>query len=163
MANNNSFVRGKACVALKLFLCLSIFSATETSASEKTGLSAIRNLDYTIILCDDLDVMRDFYTKVLRFRIDHETTGAWVALQVGSSFLTLRPRNRSYDGPSVPKQTASLQLAFRVPPKDVDRAFETLKSEGVAILDPPKDQHWGHRTLFFADPENNVIEIYADI
>jgi catechol 2,3-dioxygenase-like lactoylglutathione lyase family enzyme len=28
---------------------------------------------------------------------------------------------------------------------------------------PPTDQPWGHRTLFFRDPDGNVLEIYADI
>ncbi len=131
--------------------------------SKKAGFETIRNLDYTIILCDDLTAMREFYTSVLGFEIDHETPGAWVALRVGSSLLTLRPRNRPYDGPKPPKESASLQLAFRVPPKDVDQAHATLVRIGIPVIDPPKDQPWGHRTLFFADPEHNVIEIYADI
>ncbi len=130
---------------------------------QKTGFDAIRNLDYTIILCDDVNAMREFYTTVLEFNVNHETPGAWVALQVGSSLLTLRPRNRPYDGPKPPMQSASMQLAFRVPPQDVDRAYETLKRLGIAVIEPPEDQPWGHRTLFFSDPEHNVIEIYADI
>ena len=137
--------------------------ASADTPLQKTGFDAIRNLDYTIILCDDVNTMRDFYTKVLEFKVNHETPGAWVALQVGSSLLTLRPRNRPYDGSKPPKQSASLQLAFRVPPQDVDRAHETLKRLGISIIEPPTDQPWGHRTLFFADPEHNVIEIYADI
>lgn len=130
---------------------------------KRTGFDAIRNLDYTIILCDDVRVMRDFYTSVLQFKVDHETPGAWVALRVGSSLLTLRPRNRPYDGPKSPEKSASLQLAFRVPPQDVDRAYETLKRLGISVIEPPANQPWGHRTLFFADPEYNVVEIYADI
>ena len=38
-----------------------------------------------------------------------------------------------------------------------------LQARGVEILEPPASQSWGHRTLFFRDPENNVLEIYADI
>jgi hypothetical protein len=33
----------------------------------------------------------------------------------------------------------------------------------VTILAPPADQRRGHRTLFFADPEQNVVESYADL
>ena len=50
-----------------------------------TGLRAIRNLDYAILLCDDLATVRSFYTDILGFRVHHEIPEFWVALQVGSS------------------------------------------------------------------------------
>ena len=84
----------------------------------RTGLGAIRNLDYTILLCDNLDAMKAFYVERLGFEIHHEIPGFWVALQIGASLLTLRPRGRPYDGPSPPISSASVQLAFRVPPSD---------------------------------------------
>lgn len=31
------------------------------------------------------------------------------------------------------------------------------------MVEKPTNQDWPHRTLFFRDPENNIIEIYADI
>jgi catechol 2,3-dioxygenase-like lactoylglutathione lyase family enzyme len=34
---------------------------------------------------------------------------------------------------------------------------------GVTIIGGPADlPQWRHRTLFFRDPEDNVIEIYAE-
>jgi lactoylglutathione lyase len=38
-----------------------------------------------------------------------------------------------------------------------------LLERGVKILAGPADQPWGHRTLFFRDPDGNVLEIYAEI
>ena len=52
---------------------------------------------------------------------------------------------------------------FRVAPGEVDECAEALRAAGVAILRPPTDQPWGHRTLFFRDPDGNIVEIYADI
>ena len=34
---------------------------------------------------------------------------------------------------------------------------------GVEIADPPVDQLRGHRTVYFFDPEGNLLEIYAEI
>lgn len=130
---------------------------------DRSGFAAIRNLDYTIILCDDVAAMRTFYTEILGFGVHHEVEHAWIALRVGASLLVLRPRNRPYDGPPIPLESAAIQLAFRVPPADVHQAHQTLINNGIPVIDEPTDQVWGHRTLFFADPENNVIEIYADI
>lgn len=123
-------------------------------------LNRIRHLDYVILLCDDLPKMRQFYHEVMGFPFyrDWET---WVEMRVGSVLLTLRQRGRPYDGPPAPG--ASVQLAFRVTPEEVQGCYEELKAKGVRILDPVTDHEWGHRTLFFADPEGNVLEIYADI
>lgn len=38
-----------------------------------------------------------------------------------------------------------------------------LTERGVTIISGPTDQPWGHRTLFFRDPDGNVLEIYAEI
>lgn len=86
----------------------------------------------------------------------------WIELTIGSSLLTLRERGRKYDG-NGNTGSASIQLAFRVTSDQVDRCYEELKSAGVPILEPPKEQEWGHKTLFFRDPEHNILEIYADI
>jgi catechol 2,3-dioxygenase-like lactoylglutathione lyase family enzyme len=129
-----------------------------------TGVGAIRNLDYTVLLCDDLAAMRRFYTEVMGFSVHHEVPETWIALQVGASLLTLRPRGqRPYDGARPAPGAACVQLAFRVPPGDVETAAAQLAGHGVEILEPVTDQPFGHRTLFFADHEHNIIEIYAEI
>lgn len=126
------------------------------------GLASIRQLDYAILLCRDIAGMADFYSGIMGFSVI-EASPDWVVFKTGSTVLTLRPRGRSYDGEGPPAGSASVQLAFRVAPANVDICHDELVGEGVTILDQPKDQPWGHRTLFFADPEHNVLEIYADI
>jgi catechol 2,3-dioxygenase-like lactoylglutathione lyase family enzyme len=126
-------------------------------------LKAIRHLDYVVLICADVERMRRFYEDVLGFPLNRELGPSWIELRIGSSILALRPRDRPYDGPAPAAATASVQLAFRVPPADVDACHAELAAQGVPILDPPADQPWGHRTLFFTDPEHNVVEIYADI
>ncbi|MEO6623734.1 MAG: VOC family protein [Burkholderiaceae bacterium] len=38
-----------------------------------------------------------------------------------------------------------------------------LAERGVQIMSELTDQAFGHRTLFFRDPDGNVLEIYAEI
>jgi lactoylglutathione lyase len=61
-------------------------------------------------------------------------------------------------------QMAAVQLAFRVPPPEIDACHAELVAGGVEMLGPPRDiAAWRHRALFFRDPEGNVIEIYAEV
>ena len=131
-------------------------------------LKSIRNLDYVVLLCNDLGPMKDFYHRVMGFPI-HLEAGAWVEMRVGSLLLTLSTRDRPFVGPALPKGTAAVQLAFRVTPNEVQSCYEELVAARVEIVQPPQtiDQrvwtYWKHRTLFFKDPEGNLLEIYAEI
>lgn len=128
------------------------------------GIKSIREIDYVILLCKDMDGSRTFYRDVMQFPLEEDQKD-WVRFRVGSGFLTLRPRGQWlgwHDGAAV-TGSASVQLAFRVAPGEVDECHSELVEKGVEILDPPQDQTFGHRTLFFRDPEGNVLEIYAEL
>jgi glyoxylase I family protein len=127
-----------------------------------SGINAIRSIDYVIVLCDDLEKMKRFYIDVFNFCIEEETDH-WIAFRVGTLFLGLRPRGRPYDGSKIPNMSAAIQLSFRVPPADVDLAYQALKTKNIDVIESPTNQDWPHRTLFFSDPENNILEIFADI
>ena len=118
-------------------------------------------LDYVILLCEDIASMKAFYHDVLGFPIERDWED-WVEMRAGAVLLTLRKRGRPYDGPSL-RDTAGVQLAFRVTPPEVGAWYDELLQKQVEILEPPRDWDYGHRTLFFKDPEGNILEIYADI
>jgi catechol 2,3-dioxygenase-like lactoylglutathione lyase family enzyme len=121
----------------------------------------LHSLDYVILLCEDLTVMKSFYHEVLGFPIERDWED-WIELRAGMVMLTLRRRGRPYDGPGL-RGAAGVQLAFRVEPHEVDEWHAHLLRKQVEILEPPRDQEYGHRTLFFKDPEGHILEIYANI
>jgi catechol 2,3-dioxygenase-like lactoylglutathione lyase family enzyme len=125
-------------------------------------LGNVRQLDYVIVLCDDLPRMKAFYRDLFDFRVRVETPTV-LAMEAGSVTLCLRQRTRPYDGRSAGPASPGVQIAFRVPPGDVNSCHEELRQKGVTVLDPPTDQEWGHRTVYFSDPEGNILEIYAEI
>lgn len=125
-------------------------------------LAPVQQLTYTIVLCDDLDRMKAFYRGLLPFEVDSEHDTSFT-LRAGSVLLGLRQRTRDYDGVGARRESPGLQLAFRVLPDEVNTCHEALVAAGVKILDPPTDQPRGHRTVYFADPEGNILEVYAEI
>lgn len=128
-----------------------------------SAFRAIRAIDYTVILARDWDVMRQFYEEVLGFPLLRELSQGWIEFQIGSNTLALaRPQRLTSDQPT-PPGSAALQLAFKVGRDDVDRCAAELTEKGVALLEQPRDQAFGHRTLFFRDPDGNLLEIFAEI
>lgn len=127
------------------------------------ALGRIRAVDYTIIHVRDMAAMRRFYQEVMRFPVEREMGADWIEHRIGANILTLARPHLTKDDPPTPKGSASLQLAFRVAPPDVSRCEEELRAANVAIISPATDQPWGHRTLFFRDPDGNLLEIYADL
>jgi glyoxylase I family protein len=97
------------------------------------GLKSIRNLDYTVLACADLARTRDFYRDVMHFAIDVEREN-WVQFRVGGVILALRPQLETDDS-SAPY--TNLQLAFRVPPAEIDACHAELIAAGVPIARGP--------------------------
>jgi catechol 2,3-dioxygenase-like lactoylglutathione lyase family enzyme len=128
-----------------------------------SALQAIRAIDYTVIFVRDMAAMRRFYKDVLGFPLLRELSPAWIEYRVGDNTLALaRPRLTAADAPT-PNGSASLQLAFRVSAPEVDQCADELERRGVTLLSPPTDQVFGHRTLFFRDPDGNLLEVFAEI
>ena len=128
------------------------------------GIEAIQRIDYVILPCRDFQAMRGFYLNIMRFTLE-EDRETWAKFRVGSRFLTLRPRGpwlAWHDG-DLPPGSVCVQVAFRVAYDEVDKCHEELVHEGVEVVDPPRDQDFGHRTLFFKDPNGNVLEIFAEL
>ena len=132
-------------------------------------LKSIRNLDYVVLLCHDLPLMKHFYHHIMGFPIYLETD-SWIEMRVGAVLLTLSKRDRRpFIGSPIPEESAAVQLAFRVTPGEVQSCYEELKAKHVEIVQPPQMidrsawKYWKHRTLFFKDPEGNLLEIYAEV
>jgi catechol 2,3-dioxygenase-like lactoylglutathione lyase family enzyme len=131
--------------------------------SSGSAFQAIRAIDYTVIFVRDIDAMRRFYEDVLGFGLLRELSPGWIEYRVGENTLALaKPRLTAADVPT-PSGSASLQLAFKVSAAEVDQCADELVRQGVSLLSPPTDQAFGHRTMFFRDPDGNLLEVFAEI
>ena len=118
----------------------------------------------TIVFARDLSAMRRFYGETLGFALQRELSASWIEYRIGSNTLALTVRgNGLFDDLPPPPGALSLQLAFRVAPGEVFACAEALAAAGVALLLKPTDQPWGHRTLFFRDPDGNIVNFFAPV
>ena len=52
-------------------------------------------------------------------------------------------------------------LEFEV--DDVDAEYERLKQKDVPIVKPPTTQPWGWRSVWFRDPDGNIVNFCANM
>jgi len=125
-------------------------------------LQAVKELSYVILLVDDLDKMKEFYLALFPFEVRGDgDTG--LGFNTGKTLFSLRKRTRDYDGKGPRLDAPGVQLAFLVEPAQVDECHKALLEHGAKIVEAPTDQPRGHRTLYFYDPEHNLLEVYAEI
>lgn len=137
--------------------------AVANQRNSGSAFQAIRAIDYTVIFVRDLAAMRRFYEDILGFSLLRELSPGWIEYRVGGNTLALaKPSLTASDVPT-PDGSAALQLAFKVSAPEVDRCADELVRQGVNLLSPPTDRAFGHRTLFFRDPDGNLLEVFADI
>jgi catechol 2,3-dioxygenase-like lactoylglutathione lyase family enzyme len=136
---------------------------SESTADSDSAFRSIRAIDYTVVFVRDMPAMRRFYENVLGFLLIRELSPNWIEYRVGGNTLALaRPSLTAADAPT-PTGSAALQMAFKVSAAEVDRCAAELVQRGVALLSPPTDRTFGHRTLFFRDPDGNLLEVFAEI
>ena len=128
-----------------------------------SALSQIRQIDYTVIFARDMKAMRHFYETVMEFPLLRTLSERWIEYRVGSTTLALTTHGGRFDDTPPPQGVLSLQLAFRVLPQTVAECAAALEAKGITLVAPLTDHPFGHRTIFFRDPDGNVLEIYAEI
>ena len=126
-------------------------------------LSQIRQIDYTAIYARDLPAMRHFYETVMEFPLQRVLSEHWIEYRVGANTLALTTHSPRFGGTPAAAGDLSLQLAFRVAPPVVAQCAAALEAKGVALIAKLTDHPFGHRTIFFRDPDGNVLEIYAEL
>jgi lactoylglutathione lyase len=128
-----------------------------------TALAHIRQIDYTVIFTRNMCAMREFYESVMEFPVGRTLGEAWIEYRVGSNVLALTAYGNLFSDTPPPPGALSLQMAFRVPPPMVQECAAAFEANGIRPVLPVTDQPWGHRTVFFRDPDGNVLEIFAEI
>ena len=120
----------------------------------------------TGLFVNDLETMVAFYRDVMGMKVDWDG-GPYAALYSGKTQLMLYGRKdfetltaRTYAYPD--GLNGTLELAFDVGEvSGVDAEYARAVAAGAKPVFPPTDEPWGQRTCYVADPDGNLIEIYA--
>lgn len=126
------------------------------------------NIALITILADDAPALARFYQEALGFSVKQDS-GAYIELEspnVRFSICTRAVMFGATDHVSYQTRRAgqAFELAFPVAtPAEVDHAYAEILAKGATPIKPPADMPWNQRTAFFADPEGNIHELFADL
>jgi catechol 2,3-dioxygenase-like lactoylglutathione lyase family enzyme len=112
------------------------------------------------LITKNVPALTEFYTKVLGIEAEGndvhaelKTEGA--ALSIFSVAGMERMAENSMEGAG----NGSFTIAFRV--RDVDTEYERLKELNVEFVKLPTTHPWGQRSLWFRDPDNNIVDFMS--
>lgn len=124
----------------------------------------LKAIHHVAIICSDYARSKAFYTEVLGLKVIHEAyreaRDSWkLDLEVSPgvqielfSFPSPPPRV------SRPEAQGLRHIAFAV--EDIDAAVARIEGHGVACEPIRVDEYTGKRFTFFADPDDQPIELY---
>ncbi len=114
------------------------------------------------IVSDNVPRLCAFYRAILKLEPEEAnifeiipTEGA--ELSVYSSERTEKAAPGCLEGSGNGRYTIEFEV------EDVDREFTRLTAMNVEIVKPPTTQPWGRRSVWFRDPDRNIINFYANV
>lgn len=120
------------------------------------------------VLTNEISKMKRFYTEVLGFTIHSETDGYLELVSEGVRFAICTRQvmagiTDNHGSFAEEHKGQAFELAFPCDSaEDVKMTYHELVSKGATPIKAPAIMPWGQTTAFFADPEGNIHEIFAD-
>jgi catechol 2,3-dioxygenase-like lactoylglutathione lyase family enzyme len=103
----------------------------------------------------DIERSLDFYTRILGMRVDWRPDEWNVYLTCGSDNLALHQSEEPVSGRGMLDH-----FGFMVArPEEVDEWALRLARFGIALVQAPKNHRDGSRSLYFHDPDENLIQL----
>ena len=115
---------------------------------------ATRGIRHIALRVKNLQVMRDFYVGVLNYIVEWEPDPQNLYLTSGADNLALH-QEAGQIGPGSLDHLGILVGS----PEDVDSWAAYLKSRDVCLKQEPKTHRDGARSIYFSDPEGNLIQL----
>lgn len=113
------------------------------------------------VITDNVKRLVEFYEPILAAKAKW-SGGDYAELATGIGVLAIfsSPAQEKYiPGSADPAKNRSLILEFRV--ADVDAEYRRLQGMVKTWVKPPTTQPWGTRSIYFRDPDGNLVNFFA--
>jgi catechol 2,3-dioxygenase-like lactoylglutathione lyase family enzyme len=129
--------------------------------SQASAPSQIPALEHTCLVTNDVKRLVDFYEPVLALKAKWSGQDyAEFPTSVGVlAIFSAEAQEKYIPGSAEAARNKSVILEFRV--ANVDQEYGRLQSLVKTWVKPPTTQPWGTRSVYFRDPDGNLLDFYT--
>ena len=120
----------------------------------------IDRIDHIVLTVHDVERTLGFYSRVLGME-PVTFAGGRRGLAFGRQKLNLHQAGREFEPKALAPAPGAIDLCF-IASTALDEVIESLKAEGIAIIDGPVDKTGAlgpMKSVYFRDPDGNLIEV----
>jgi uncharacterized glyoxalase superfamily protein PhnB len=151
-------------LAIGLAVAATSWSANpQMTESNQPGPSHIPKLVNTCVITNNVKRLVEFYEPILllKARISGEDYAEFPSDTGVLAIFSAQAQEKYIPGSAEAAKNRSVILEFRV--SDVDREYGRLRRLVKTWVKPPTTQPWGTRSIYFRDPDGNLVDFYAPI
>jgi catechol 2,3-dioxygenase-like lactoylglutathione lyase family enzyme len=123
--------------------------------------SRVPRLMHTCLITDDVNRLVKFYESILVVKAQRSGKD-YVEFHTGVGVLAVfsaASQEKYIPGSAEAAKNKSAILEFQV--TDVDKEYVRLQGLVKTWVKPPSTQPWGTRSIYFRDPDGNLVDFYA--
>jgi catechol 2,3-dioxygenase-like lactoylglutathione lyase family enzyme len=122
----------------------------------------MKQLKGICLVTPDVAKLRQFYRAVLQMEAEGDDT--FTAFHVsGITFSLFNEQEMERMAPNSMAGAGRGGTVIEFQVQDVDREYERLAQMNVQIAKPPTTQPWGLRSVWFRDPDGNLVNFFAPV
>jgi catechol 2,3-dioxygenase-like lactoylglutathione lyase family enzyme len=117
----------------------------------------------TCVITNNVKQLVEFYEPVLGLKATRSAED-YAEFPTGVGVLAIfsaEAQEEYIPGSAEAAKNKSVILEFRV--ADIDQAYRRLQSLVKTWVKPPTTQPWGTRSIYFRDPDGNLVDFYMPI
>jgi catechol 2,3-dioxygenase-like lactoylglutathione lyase family enzyme len=135
-------------------------TVVEPPSGDRQASGQTATLAHTCLITQDVKRLVDFYEPVLQQKAKW-SGGDYAEFAAGGNVLAIfsaEAQERYIPGSAESARNRSVILEFQV--ADADREYERLQDLVVNWVKPPTTQPWGTRSIYFRDPDHNLVDFF---
>lgn len=108
----------------------------------------------------DMSRMRGFYINILQVEAEGDETFTTISTP-GAALRLFNEEGMEGMAPGSMQNSGVGRYTLEFEVENVDREYERLKKLDVVFVKRPTTQTWGRRSVWFRDPDGNIINFFA--
>ncbi len=133
------------------------------TGSNPPGHNHLPRLVNTCLITNNVKRLVEFYEPILllKARKSGEDYAEFPSDAGVLAIFSAEAQEKYISGSTEAAKNKSVILEFRV--SDVDQEYRRLQSLVKVWVKPPTTQPWGTRSIYFRDPDGNLVNFYAPV